>query len=166
MIRTFFGIEPDAHSKLAIEGWRDKALPGLSGEVPAVNFHITLAFLGNIESAEVESLSVLRFDPFQLSLTSQEVGYFAKSGIGFLNISATSELLSLRERLLMQLPTKLRPKDKHKFVPHITLFRNLKAPMPAPILAPDFTFSFTELHLYESVQLQRKTAYKPIKTYF
>ena len=102
-MRTFFGLEPNAQSKLAIETWRDKALPGLSGAVPTVNFHITLAFLGNIESADIESLSGIQFDPFQIALTSKEVGYFSKSSIGFLNIKATSELSSLRENLMKQL---------------------------------------------------------------
>lgn len=164
-MRTFFGLEPDIQTKLAIDSWREKALPGLSGGVPAENFHITLAFLGETRAADIESLANITIKPFQLTLHANQVGYFSKPHIGFLAIESCPTLVDLRENLLSAIPMKLRKKDQHSFVPHITLFRNLTMPLPAPLLDPDFRFSFDQLYLFESLQKSQKTVYKPVLAY-
>ena len=55
-MRAFFAIEPPAQIKLAIDSWREKALPTFVKAVPPANFHITLAFLGQVNDVQLESL--------------------------------------------------------------------------------------------------------------
>jgi 2'-5' RNA ligase len=55
-MRAFLGLSPDVKTKLAIELWRNKAFPCFYAPVPAANFHITLAFLGQISPKQLDAL--------------------------------------------------------------------------------------------------------------
>lgn len=164
-MRTFIGLEPDARTKIAIEDWCHKALPASPSAVPAANFHITLLFLGDILPESLEQLETIAPAPGKIQLSANEVGYFAGSGIGFLNISLTKELLILRDSLRKGLPPGLHTSGKSSYVPHITLFRKLQSPLPTPLLAPDFKFSFDECHLFESVAGAKSRRYKRLMTF-
>lgn len=164
-MRTFFGLDLNAKTKLAIEDWRNKAFPALDGAVPMTNFHITLYFLGQIQQADLEIISELPKKGIKLQLRASEVGFFSKPGIGFLAITDNPELNSLRDHVVRNLPTSLRQSGKNKFVPHITLFRNLATPMPPPSFEPNFIWSISEYHLYQSVRQSRKVSYLPILTF-
>jgi 2'-5' RNA ligase len=164
-MRTFFGLEPDPKTKLAIDSWRSKAFPSLERGVPAANFHITLLFMGETAQSDLEELETILPSPFQLELKASEVGYFSKSSIGFLLIAPEAGLSHIREELLRQLPVRLRKTDKNQFTPHITLFRKLENPLPTSLLMPDFEFSFTEFNLYQSVQKAGNVSYRPLMTF-
>ena len=47
-MRVFFGLELDASTTLAIADWRDRQLACAGRPVPPANFHITLAFIGEL----------------------------------------------------------------------------------------------------------------------
>ena len=55
-MRAFFGLSPDPVTKLAIQEWRDKTLPQFNAPVPTANFHVTLAFLGQINPRQLDAL--------------------------------------------------------------------------------------------------------------
>lgn len=164
-MRTFFGLEPDAKTKLAIESWRSKAFPALEGLVPMANFHITLLFLGDIQQLDLEPISMFPKKECNLQLQATEVGFFSKHGIGFLTITSNPQLNALRNHVIRHLPAQLRKPHKNVFVPHITLFRNLTTPLPAPLLKPNFTWLNSEYHLYQSISRSGKLSYHPLLTF-
>jgi 2'-5' RNA ligase len=80
-MRAFLGLSPDANTKLAIDTWRNKALPNLETLVHADNFHVTLAFLGNVTSEQLEVIIRLidempKITDFDVSLNL--LGYWPK----------------------------------------------------------------------------------------
>ena len=48
-MRLFFGFDLPLDSKTRIAAWRDRFVRADGRSVPAANFHITLAFLGEID---------------------------------------------------------------------------------------------------------------------
>ena len=164
-MRTFIGLEPDIKTKLAIADWREMAFPSLSGAIPMENFHITLAFLGDITEQELENLCQLKSLAIPLNLKANEVGYFAKPGIGFLAIEQQEDLMQLQQKICQQLQTMSSFKTSHKFVPHISLNRQPLVPMPAPLVAPQFEFAINNYHLYQSVRHKNRVSYRIIHSW-
>ena len=50
-MRAFFALEIEPEIQYAIEKWRDRTMLPAGRAVPAANFHITLHFLGSIDSS-------------------------------------------------------------------------------------------------------------------
>ncbi|MCC2605005.1 RNA 2',3'-cyclic phosphodiesterase [Planctobacterium marinum] len=164
-MRTFIGLEPDADTKLAIANWRELAFPSLQGAIPMENFHITLAFLGDITPAQQEILFALKSLAQPLHLYAEEVGYFAKPGIGFLTIKQDEKLLLLQQKLSQQLQHIGRFKRSQKFIPHISLSRQTLTPLPSPLLAPRFELQLNGYHLYESLRHKNRVSYRIIHSW-
>lgn len=161
-MRTFIALEPEPTVKLAIDAWRATSFPAHLNAVPAQNYHITIAFLGDITQASPDLFANLKPLSESLSLRANFVGHFAKSKIGFLGIEPCDAIQQLQERIYHQLPNQLTPTRQQKFVPHITLFRGLDSPLPTPLLAPDFQLHFQRFHLFESIQLKKRVSYRPL----
>ncbi|MFT5674587.1 MAG: 2'-5' RNA ligase [Paraglaciecola sp.] len=168
-MRAFFAIDPPAQIKLAIESWREKALPTFLKMVPPANFHITLAFLGQVNDVQLESLiqqsEVLTLTPgFPLSLDN--LGYWPKPKALWLgshqiakqHIQLTDLLtkISLRSAVVMQ---------KKEYIPHLTLVRKCAENPPAALIEPTFSFDVEEFHLFESVSTTNGVIYKRRKTW-
>ena len=126
------------------------------------NFHITLAFLGNIAEGSLEQISQMELKPGGISLNANFPGFFSKPGIGFLGIEINESLEALKDDIYRQLPKGIKASRQHKFVPHITLFRGLGHPMSAPLIEPNFTLTFDQVHLFESLQHNNRVTYRSV----
>lgn len=168
-MRAFFAIEPPVHIKLAIESWREKALPSFVKSVPPANFHITLAFLGQVNDIQLDSLiqeceTLTSTQGFSLSL--DQLGYWPKPKalwLGCKHVAAAHSQLadqltkiSLKSAITMQ---------KRAYIPHLTLVRKCTANPPAPLIDPTFSFKVEEFHLFESVSTANGVIYKQRKTW-
>lgn len=168
-MRAFFGLSPDAETKLAIEAWRNKAFPKFDAPVPATNFHVTLAFLGQISPKQLDALCE---DVEQISeihifdVTLNRVGYWSKPKALWVGCEETqNEHLQLSKRLHqiansagLQLP-------KQDYVAHLTLARKCSVNPPAPLIEPRFNWQNTEFHLYESVSGKKGVSYQIRKSW-
>lgn len=167
-MRLFFGLDIDPDTCLEIAGWRDRMLPPLDRPVPARNFHITLAFLGDVEpsaqeAVEHEALAVAA-SPFELRL--DELGYFPKPGILWMGPSRVPQALS---RLARETDSAARRAGIHPgkraFQPHLTLARRCRVPPPASSLPPDFELAFTHFTLFESITGKTGVRYQPLASW-
>ena len=162
-MRAFFGLSPDTKTKLAIDAWRIKAFPYVNNLVPAANFHVTLAFLGQISPKQLEVLcegvkQISDIHTFDISLN--RVGYWSKPKALWLGCHKTQNThLQLSKRLHqlansvgLQLP-------KQDYVAHLTLARKCSINPPAPLIEPTFNWRNTEFHLYESVSGKKGVSY-------
>jgi 2'-5' RNA ligase len=166
-MRTFFALEPDAEKKLQIANWRDKSLPGLDKAVPSPNFHVTLAFLGEIDAGALDRLC-LQVDnwmsthpvaPGHFSL--EQMGYWPHAQIAWLGPAQWPSDLD-------KLTTKLRhighgvgaKSDKKRFQPHITLARHCTTPPPAALLPPSIDLDYRHFALFESVRGRQGVHYQ------
>lgn len=164
-MRTFFALDLSPRLKLDIERWRQLALPASDTIIPTANFHVTLCFIGQTSQrqlCELESAAQeINVAPF--SLHFNDFGYFTKPGIAFLGCKALPpaliELNQQLERLCRQQGISV---ERRPYVPHISLFRRLTTPPPAPVLEPDFHLEAQSFTLFESIAQRGGVRYHPM----
>ena len=154
-MRAFFGLSPDIKTKLALEVWRNKAFPHFDAPVPAANFHVSLAFLGQITSKQLDELyeavkQMAEIHTFDVSL--DQVGYWPKPKALWLGCKDTcNEHLQLAKSLSQISNTIGLQIPKQNYTAHLTLAKKCSVNPPAPLIEPTFTWRNAEFHLYESV---------------
>jgi 2'-5' RNA ligase len=162
-MRGFFGLSPDIITKLAIEGWRNRVCPHFDAPVPAANFHVTLAFLGQISPKQLDALcesvnQIGQIHAFDISLN--QVGYWSKPKALWLGCKDTQNehlqlvksLVKIANSIGLQLP-------KEDYIAHLTLARKCSVNPPAALISPTFSWHNAEFHLYESVSGKKGRAY-------
>ncbi|MDO6692097.1 RNA 2',3'-cyclic phosphodiesterase [Aliiglaciecola sp. 3_MG-2023] len=164
-MRYFLGFDLESKSKIAIDDWRNKALPKFERAVPAKNFHITSVFLGQVKEQQLDQLCCAiqssEFHNFNLQIDT--LGYWSKPKILWLgSTQIPTQMLRITKRLTeyaqqagLNLPIR-------EYIPHITLVRNAKSNPPAPLISPDFQLQVKHLHLFESVSGKNGVQY-PIR---
>jgi len=168
-MRLFFALEIPAGLALRIAAWRERMLPPAGRPVPPASFHITLAFLGELDPRRLDGLCT----DVERSLSSRpapggslqldQVGYWPRPGIYWLGPSEWPESLGELARTLSTLG-KIHGvgRKRDKFQPHVTLLRSCRAPPPAPTADPDFTYDYNACALMESRQGRRGFNYHPV----
>lgn len=156
-MRLFFALQPAAATALAIADWRDRQLVCDGKAVAPANFHITLAFLGELPATVLPPLcaaidNYLAEQPLaSASLELDTLGYWPRPGILWLGPKTWPPSLQ-------QLALKLRgaaqrhggKRDRNSFQPHITLFRRVGHPPAAPASPPAFIWEYRGFSLCES----------------
>ncbi len=165
---TFFALQSAASVRRQIADWRDASLPPLKHPVAAADLHITLAYLGETQSWQLDALlseaAQIGFQPLQIGL--DHLGYWPKPRVVWLGASKVPPgLLQLERRLRnlagpLGLPTEERPHQ-----PHLTLARKLSYPPPAPTQTPNFLPDFDSFVLMQSLRGQNGVRYQVIETF-
>jgi 2'-5' RNA ligase len=153
-MRAFFGLSPDTNTKLAIDNWRNTAFAHLDGPVPAANFHVTLAFLGNVSANQLATINRLidtmpSVTAFDVSLN--KLGYWAKPKAFWLGCQQTAnehlKLAKQTHKIANEAGLMLQDQD---YVAHLTLARKCKVDPPAPLFPANFKWHADQFHLFES----------------
>jgi 2'-5' RNA ligase len=156
-MRIFFGIELDAATALQIGDWRDRQFAAGARSVPVANFHITLAFAGELPDPAIAELC----DAISHSLQERpgvggvlqldQTGYWPKPGLYWLGPSAwPASLEELAGRLRRLVAATGAHRERKRFQPHITLFRRCRQAPPMPAEPPNFSLSYQSIALFES----------------
>lgn len=128
--RVFFALQPDRRTAAAL----GRVAEALSGErrgrlVPARKLHMTLAFLGAVDTAglrRARQVPPIAVGPLRLSI--DRVGHFKRSRILWLGPSAVPPaLLALEERLWAGLAAAGFERERRAFRPHVTIARSSAA---------------------------------------
>ncbi|MCV2884345.1 RNA 2',3'-cyclic phosphodiesterase [Aestuariibacter sp. AA17] len=167
-MRCFLGLDLSPQTKLAIEQWRDKALPVTRSQIPACNFHITSVFLGDVSMpvldaicSEVDHLSLPKAE-----ILLNEMGYWSKPRVTFLTSTSPSSELTHIATKLSHIAKRLSVRvEDRRYIPHVTIQRKASHAPPAPIIAPDFTCQFDAIHLFESCSTEKGVRYPILKTW-
>lgn len=169
-MRTFFGLELPADTAMQIADWRDRQFGPGGRPVPPANFHITLAFIGEVAPPAVERLChavdvwLAREDVPGAGLELDCTGYWPKPGIYWLGADSWPRSLSAMAAKLGQLATTAGARrDRNPFQPHVTLFRNCTAAPAAPALQPAFALHFRHITLFESRQGKTGVSYHAVQ---
>lgn len=168
-MRAFFGLEVTAGTALQIADWRDRQLAQAGRPVPPANFHITLAFVGELPEAALERL-LPSVDEWLVpaTVTGDELlldrtGYWHKPGIYWLGPSNWPQPLSKLAKKLRNLATGVGARlDRNPFQPHVTLYRKCSEAPPAPTAAPAIAMAYEGFTLFESRQGRRGVSYHPL----
>ncbi|MBT0586161.1 RNA 2',3'-cyclic phosphodiesterase [Alteromonas oceanisediminis] len=163
-MRYFIGLELPSHAKQAVDAWREKAwLAGLNQKpVPAPNFHITLAFLGQVTEPQLDRLQTAlgEIDCAPFALTIDHFGYWQKPPVAWLGCSEKPpQLSSLQLRCVAASRRAGLQLSEREYVPHITLARKCMPPVPPPLFEPNLPIEFSAFCLFESVSTDRGVTY-------
>ncbi|OUS31817.1 2'-5' RNA ligase [Thalassotalea sp. 42_200_T64] len=174
MHRCFFGLNPNTVDKNIIAGWRGKCLPENNKNVAVNNFHITLAFLGNINSSQIKQLidsaNDIKLDSGLINIHLNQLGFWAKPKVLFLATTKQSKALVKLANSCMQVAVNADIKvAEHKpYVAHLTLARKVKY---LPILdsaidnTVNFQLEFQQFCLFESLSTPNGVKYRVIKSW-
>lgn len=167
-MRLFFALEPARDTALAIADWRDQQFPATAARAVAVaNFHITLAFIGDLPQRQLEPL-LLAVDSWQdrpagAALQLDCTGYWQRPGIYWLGPSEWPPQLEQLSRRLAACSGQVGGKqEKRRFQPHVTLFRGCEQAPPAPSREPAIAFNYRHFTLFESRQGKQGVHYAPV----
>lgn len=174
-MRAFFALPITAQPKQQLVAQRLR-LEAQSSEsrmrwVPADNYHITLAFLGEVASgdvAELASIAATVVDRHQgADLSISQLEWFpsvAKPHLLAAVLAESAALHALQQDLTTQLnPLAVRP-PKHKFRPHITLAYAPRGLQTKPLLSIDqpLQIAMNQLVLFESQRRATGNDYLPL----
>lgn len=169
--RCFLALPIPTRSQKQLETWRAQHLPPEMGRpVPAENFHLTLAFLGQCNHKQRQSLCKTidqwanQQQPKGFELIFNRLGWFPKANVLWLAptdfpapfVTLATEIRAICHRQgLIQL-------DDYR--PHVTLIR--KAPAPSQILSPiRISVSCEQWGLYESISTQNGVEYQVLRSW-
>ncbi|WP_421133346.1 RNA 2',3'-cyclic phosphodiesterase [Alteromonas sp. A079] len=187
-MRCFIGIDLAPSEKLALEHWREKALPDVLPKqhtpphvkhkrahasvlssppyaIPAANYHITLCFLGDIthrqHDAIISELDTIVAPPFSVTLDTTGVWNGPK-----ILVAAPS----IKEPALVELARSTRKAarasnisvEKREYRPHVTVIRKANHTLPPPRISPHIHLAVSAFHLFESVSTPNGVNY-PIR---
>ena len=122
------------------------------------NMHLTLAFIGEYSDPEQvsDALNEVFFEPMKLTLDG--FGFF--KDLYWIGIKEDKGLIENVKRLRKSLADNGIPFDRKKFVPHITLVRNIEFDRDLPTDCP-----FPDISLMRSDRGKSGMIYTPISGY-
>ncbi|MBN7797664.1 RNA 2',3'-cyclic phosphodiesterase [Parahaliea mediterranea] len=169
-MRVFFGIELDQATALAIGDWRDRQFSHWARPVPVANFHITLAFAGELSDFDIDTLC-LAVDEWVLgsqlpgaALELNQTGFWPAPGLYWLGPSQWPESLDTQASRLRHLVSSVGARrERKRFQPHITLFRRCDRSPPMPAQPPAFTLDYRSIVLFESRQQRDGVSYHALR---
>ncbi|GAB3350888.1 RNA 2',3'-cyclic phosphodiesterase [Chromohalobacter beijerinckii] len=153
MRRLFFALWPDDASRRALASAADRLAPICGGwPLPAANMHITLAFLGNVDSARLEALGGLTraWPRFADAWTLDRLGHFPRPRIVWAGGAPSATLSRLHDALWQALAAHGFTPPQREFTPHVSLVRQAERPARETTLATPIVWRFDHLALVES----------------
>jgi len=167
-MRVFFALPLLDKLKLEIEQWRTNNLPPSSYAVPTANFHITLAFTGNIRDGDLELLceradKILSTNSYMTgSLQLIETGFWAKPEILWIGPKNWPEDLTKLSNKLQNISRDFgAKKEKKAYRPHLTLSKKIQTPSH-PTSPPNFSLQYDRVVLYHSIPMKNGVKYVDI----
>lgn len=176
MTRLFVGIEIPDHVTQKCSALKTD-IPGIRWQKPE-NFHITITFIGEVETEEVvrveSSLRAVLAKSFRLSLS--DIGLFYRKRepkVLRADIVEEEALFELKDKVDAALATAGLSLDKKKYTPHMTLafLKKVDKNKLRPFLeknrgiAISSSFDVREFILYQSVGTPVGKIYKAISAY-
>lgn len=177
-MRLFLGLMP-ATAERHIYGVCQRLTPAEQLPlqwVPMENWHITVAFLGNVEPSSLVGLDaavapvVAEFTPFAFTLSALEwFPSVTKPRLLALRVDACDSLVALQREITGALRREGFHTENRPYRPHLTLARlkGSRKRFNPPALPPIASFACRprELVLFESLPGRRAPVYRPVQTF-
>lgn len=137
--RVFFALWPDDITRRQLTQLSQQITQGLAGRViHADNLHITLVFIGPVDSHQCLETVAATIQGQRFSLTLDQLGYWRKPQIFWLG---TTQLPTALSSLVNQLTAELRvcgyQLESRPYQAHVSLMRKVSSlPQPLPSIPP------------------------------
>jgi 2'-5' RNA ligase len=161
--RLFFALDPPAEVRQQIIVQRS-LLPWSGRAAPDSNLHITLLYLGSVAFPRLPEIHQLAESlPFpDTCLVLDRAGCFSRAHIGWLGCSRIPQVLStFRQALFEAADSRHVHRDKRPWVPHVTLYRDLRTPSGNISIEP-IEWRLRNFFLMQSLQSKKGLVYKPL----
>lgn len=153
-VRLFFALWPDDASRRALAAEAQSLSARCGGyPLPAENLHITLAFLGSVDTLQLAALIdfTQRWPTLTGEWTLDRFGHFPQPRIVWAGSQAPNPALSvLHEALWSRLPSHGFVPPQREFTPHVSLIRQADRAAPDSRLPAPILWRFDHLALVES----------------
>lgn len=174
-MRTFVALELPVEFVGEVAAIARRLGPVVGGRlVPPENYHVTLAFLDEldeagvrlaIEAVEAACAGSALVDVVAPELRADGLGKFGKPGNAtlWLGIEPTPELMALASAVREQLRERGVAYDDKPFRPHVTLVRHARLPKgPLPSLAFPLPARAHDVTVFKSTLMPGGAVYKPL----
>ncbi len=169
-MRTFIALEPPEGFVEEVAAMARVLGSAVEGRfVPRRNYHVTLAFLGDISEAQarkaMDAMDEACVGVAAIPLRPDGLGKFGRASDAtlWLGLAPEQELTGLASRLREALRLRGVPFDEKPFLPHITLARRVKLPKGAfPELAFPLPCNAVHVTLFKSTLTRDGAQYKPL----
>ena len=160
-MRAFIAIPvPENMRKALIQAMHEAKKQGLDGRfVPAQNYHITVAFLGEVKDI-VKIKEVMAAFPVEKSRLSFD-GFEIRQDLICMNLKGNQKIKKYVSDLRNALKAAGFSVDTGKFEPHITVLRGLKGKRPA-LSVPKADMMVDRICLMKSEEKDGRRVYKEI----
>ncbi len=164
--RLFFGLwpgEPLRHAiHTAVQPWLSRLA---ARPVPVDNYHLTLAYLGDVEPSRVPAIeqaaATVDWRPFDLVLNRP--GHWRRAGVVWLApADVPPALAALADGLWHVLEPLGFARDTRTFAPHLTLARKLRRRPPPATIEP-LHWLVDRFALFESCAVPGGVEYRVVK---
>lgn len=167
-MRAFLTVVPDMQTALAINRWCELCWQSRGRKIPVQNYHMTLAFLGDVDEKALQRLSEI-FEGFSHSafdVRLNAVGYWSDSDVLFVGSDVGNRALQELHDKCLHAANRIGARGSSKrYEPHITLARKLLMPPPPALIEPDFSFQATTLELWGSMREAKGARYNTVATW-
>ncbi len=152
-MRAFFALPLDGEARSEAAHWRRNNLLCEGRPVVAENFHITLCFLGNLDTAQVDAVVTaadrIRSAPFDLLLDSP--GYFPRPKVFWIGPTRVPDALAGLADTLVRISRRAGINvERRPYQPHLTLLRKVREPATPPLRPPGIRLRCERFVLMES----------------
>lgn len=153
--RLFFALDCAPAQRKAIAQWRSALQLRNGRPVPAENFHLTLKFLGSVETAQIadvcKAAAAVRTSGGRLTVALDHLDVWRRAGVLVLvPQQAPPALLRLVYDLEQAVLPFAPPDAPREFRPHLTLARDYRAPVPESATPAEFFLRADRFTLFES----------------
>jgi len=172
-MRIFFGVrlsQPETEQLASLQARIPEQLEGARPRlVPPANFHLTLAFLGNLDPSRLDGLQQCG-DRVQTQCSPGlaamgRISGFPHPGSRLIALTGTPDaaLDHLYEHLLESLAANSYLAERRPFLPHITLARLTYSAIPNPSWPLSLDLPVVSFALFQSVSNTRGVQYRVLK---
>jgi len=168
--KLFFAIDISDKDKAMLTQWRNNNLVLPYQAISTDNFHITLAFLGKINSQQQQSLILFadeinkKISVDKRRLVIDHYGLFKKPKVLYLGLNTVPIWLSELAKQLSEKAIQLDIfQESRPYCPHLSIYRkakNLTAYLPC-----ELTLTINSFSLYQSISSSKGVKYSPLKTW-
>lgn len=153
--RLFFALSCPPALRKTISQWRASLSLRAGRPVPAANFHLTLLFLGSVDTAQIagicEAASKIKVPGKSLTVRLDRLEAWRRAGALVLSPTDADPVLMRLSYALEQAMVAIgQEKKQMEFRPHLTLSRDYRLPVPETCSQPDFVLRADRFTLYES----------------
>lgn len=166
--RLFFALWPDDTLRHFLYKATRRPVRLSGGKpVPPANFHITLAFLGNLDKADAlqarQAAASVDAEPFELQM--DRLSFWPEPGLLWLGATQLPDAArTLTEELIKALRSRGLEPDTKPFVPHVTLARKVVKPGQQGALRP-LRWPVREFALLRSLTHAHASEYQPLTSW-